>query len=54
MKANFATFIYLALVAALSAFLFAYSLDIPFLKVYSMIGAIWLAFYFLLPVKYRK
>ena len=54
MKTSIATFIYLALVAALSALLFAYALDSPFLKVYSMIGAIWLAFYFLLPVKFRK
>lgn len=54
MKNNVLTFIYLAFVAALSALLFAYSLELPFLKVYSMIGAIWLAFYFLLPAKYRK
>lgn len=54
MKLNIFTFIYLAAVAALSAVLFAYSLNVSFLKVYSMIGAIWLAFYFLLPAKYRK
>lgn len=54
MKINVLTFLYLAAVAAVSALLFSYSLDVPFLKVYSMIGAIWIAFYFLLPAKYRR
>jgi hypothetical protein len=54
MKLNIFTFIYLAGIAAVSAFLFSYSLDVPFLRVYSMMGAIWLAFYFLLPAKYRR
>jgi hypothetical protein len=54
MTTKIGAFIYIAIVAAVSALLFAYALDAPFFKVYSMIGAIWIAFYFLLPVKYRK
>lgn len=49
-----ATLVVIAAISALSGVLFSYALDVPFLKVYAMIGAIWVAFNFLLPAKYRS
>ena len=51
---RFIALIFIAASAALSAVLFAYAFDQPFLKVYATIGAIWVAFNFLLPPKYRS
>ena len=45
--------IFAALLLALVAFLYAYGFDAPFWKTYSVVGAIWLTVYFLIPAKYR-
>lgn len=45
--------LFAAVLLALAAFLYSYGLDAPFWKTYSLIGAIWLTVYFLIPAKYR-